>query len=79
MITSKATRCQRWVWGYVTARPHSLASEIASTDYSEEEVKRALVALCALGYIELEHYGGRHPRRYIAIVPFVVSVPEWAI
>ena len=78
MITSKATRCERYVWAWVTKYPHALASEIVSTDYNREEVQRALGALCQLGYIEQEWAGANGARGYIALVPFVVEVPEWA-
>ncbi len=78
MITSKATRCQRWCWAWVTRFPHSLASEIPALDYTTEEITRALGALCTLGYIELEWGGVRGARGYVARVPFVVEAPPWS-
>lgn len=62
MITSKQERCNRWVWQYLTKRPHALTREIvgATTDYTEIEVTRAIEALVCLGYVARDvSTGGR--------------------
>ena len=84
MITSKHTRCCRWVWGAVTKNPHILERELTSmqTDYSAAEIARALGELERQGYIRLDHPDGipslGHYRGYVALVPFVVQAPAWA-
>lgn len=77
MITSKAERCQRWVWAYVTKRPHALTIEIAgaTADYTDVEIGRALEVLEQMRYVEQDYSGGRG---WYALIPFVVSAPEWA-
>lgn len=76
MITSKHTRCCRFCWAKITKYPYSTALQLTGeqTDYSEHEIRRAIVELQMRGYIKLD------PQRsggYVAIVPFVVSVPAW--
>jgi hypothetical protein len=81
MITSKQTRCARYVWGYITKYPHVSARSIASaqTDYMYEEVVEAIARLEASGLIARgrESCGGHY--QWHAVIPFVVSIPEWAI
>lgn len=78
MITSKHARCQRFCWAYISKYPHVLTSELvgSTTDYGEHEVYAALLALERLGYVARDP--GQIARGWVALVPFVVSVPAWA-
>lgn len=72
MITSKATRCQRWTWAYVSRFPGVTTTQICSIDYDQAEIGVALRALCLLGYVEQDGQ-----RLWRAVVPFVVEGPRW--
>lgn len=80
-ITTKQARCARWVWGAITRYPHLLISELVGmqTDYSEREIALALVELQRQGWVVKEAAGAGAPRGYVALVPFVVQSPTWAV
>lgn len=75
MIASKQDRCARYVWARVTRYPYSTHAQLAGeqTDYSGNEISRAVVDLQMRGYIKRdEAYGG-----YVAVIPFVCQAPTW--
>lgn len=76
MITSKQTRCNRWVSAYIGRYPHVTTSELAgaTADYSAREIHNAIFALSRLGYISEDSQA----RGWVAAVPFVVEAPAWA-
>ena len=67
MITSKHTRCARFVWAYVTRYSPLLATDIPAGKYSREEIERAITELEQQGYVAWGHEG------YYAVVPFVLD------
>jgi hypothetical protein len=79
MITSKHTRCSRFVWAYVTRYAYVSAQDIAGAQstYDHREVTRALESLERCGYIRGDSQSMHG--RFVAVVPFVVDVPEWAV
>lgn len=77
MITSKHTRCCRFVWARITKYPYSTPAQLAGeqTDYSEREISRAVDMLERAGYIRRDT---QRVDGYVAVIPFVCQVPAWA-